>query len=288
MKIAVGTVQFGLAYGAFNQVGQVSVTEVRQILELAKTAGVSLLDTANAYGNSEAVLGEVAAGDYFRLVTKIPALVGVDPVNQIRKFFSESLLRLRVNKVHGLLLHRAADLVGPNGAALWRLLEELRDSGKINKIGFSAYGPEEAKAVMEQYPVQLIQLPANVFDTRHLDAGVLDICHSQGIEVHVRSVFLQGFILSNPEYLSGHLSAWRDLLSKFQTRCIEMGVSPLQAALQYIMDLPQVDQVIVGVDRCSQLTEILQASKSIPLSHTNMCDFASKDLQLIDPSKWQQ
>ena len=286
MKIALGTVQFGLAYGAFNRNGKVSVAEIRKILNLAKTAGVGLLDTANAYGNSEAVLGEVAAGEYFRLVTKIPALVGVDPENQIRQFFSESLLRLRVNKVHGLLLHRAADLVGPNGPVLWRVLEELRDSGKINKIGFSAYGPEEAKTVLEQYPVQLIQLPMSIFDTRHMDSGVLDICHSKSIEVHARSVFLQGFVLSNPEHLSGHLCAWRDLLTRFQMRCRELGVSPLQAALRYVMDLPQVNQVVVGIDGCSQLTEILQAIKGAPLPHASMCDLACKDMKLIDPSKW--
>lgn len=287
MKIAIGTVQFGLAYGAFNSAGQVPEAEVSEILDLAQAEGVRVLDTAHAYGNSEAVLGELKAGARFSIVTKVPALTASDPATQVRQLFSQSLERLRVDKVHGLLLHRAADLLGEQGSAVWRALEELRNSGQVGRIGFSAYGSDEALALLQRYPVQLIQLPLNVFDTRHHDSGVLDLCSARGIEVHVRSVFLQGFALGDPRLLDGHLSAWRDLLLRFRGRCVDLGLTPLQAALRYAMQLPQVNQVVVGVDRREQLVEILQAAQGAALPPGALEDLACTDLDLIDPSRWK-
>lgn len=287
MKLALGTVQFGSPYGAFNRVGQVSILEVREILELARLSGVTLLDTAHAYGASESVLGELGAGGDFRIVTKVPALSAPDPDAELRGLFLQSLQRLRVNTVYGLLLHRAADLLGSNGPVIWRALEGLRASGQVSRIGFSAYGPEEALALLQRYPVQLIQLPLNVFDTRHLDSGVLDFCYSRDIEVHVRSVFLQGFALANPTHLDGHLAAWNDLLTRFRRHCLDLGVTQLQASLHYAMGLPQVSQIVVGVDRPEQLAEVLQGVQGEILTLGTMSGFACSNLKLIDPSNWK-
>ena len=286
MKVALGSVQFGLAYGAFNSAGQVPLAEVREILDLAQAEGVKVLDTAHAYGNSEAVLGELDAGACFSIVTKVPALTASDPATQVRQQFLQSLERLRADKVHGLLLHRAADLLGEQGPAVWRVLEELRDRGQVDRIGFSAYSPEDARALLQRYPVQLIQLPLNLFDRRHLDSGLLDLCSSRDIEVHVRSVFLQGFALGDPLLLKGHLSAWRDLLVRFRARCADLGLTPLQAALRYALSLPQVDQVVVGVNGRAQLAEILQAAQGAALHPEALIDLACGDLNLIDPSRW--
>ena len=287
MKLALGTVQFGLTYGAFNRAGQVPVTEVRQILDLARISGVNTLDTAYAYGNSESVLGEVGAGGHFHIVTKVPALSASEPAAELRTLFSQSLQRLNVNSVHGLLLHRAADLLGSNGPAIWRQLEELRDGGLVGRIGFSAYGPEEAQALLQRYPVQLIQLPVSVFDTRHLDSGVLDYCQSKNIEVHVRSAFLQGFALADPKHLNGHLATWANLLERFRGLCCDLRITPLEAALRYATNLSQVNHVVVGVDSREQLVEILKATNSQALSSTDFTNLACNDLNLIDPSRWK-
>jgi aryl-alcohol dehydrogenase-like predicted oxidoreductase len=286
MKLALGTVQFGLAYGAFSSAGQVPVADVRQILQLAQAEGVRMLDTAHAYGNSEAVLGELAAARQFRIVTKVPALTGTDTASQLHSLFAQSLVRLQADSVHGLLLHRAADLDGGNGQVIWRALEDLRDRGKVKRIGFSAYGPDEALSLLQRYPAQLIQVPVNVFDTRHLDSGLLDLCHQRSIEVHTRSVFLQGFLLSDPSHLKGPHSIWTELLTRFRGRCNELGLTPLQAALRYALDLPQIAQVVVGVESRAQLAEILQAAQGPDLPKSAFGDLACSNLDLIDPSRW--
>lgn len=287
MKLALGTVQFGLAYGAFNQGGQVSREEVAKILDVAREVGISVLDTAHAYGNSESVLGELDASERFRLITKLPALDGDSVVARAREFFEQSLQRLHATVVDGLLLHRAADLLGPHADALWQVLQGWRDQGLVRRIGFSAYGPEEALNILQRYPVELIQLPINVFDRRHIDSGLLDMCMSRGVEIHARSVFLQGFALSSPAQLSGHLSGYRGVLERFQKRCEQLGVTPMQAALRYVLDLPQIHQVVVGVERCEQLAELLLAADGAPLPNKALDDLGVNDLALVDPSRWK-
>ncbi|PTU32375.1 aldo/keto reductase [Stenotrophobium rhamnosiphilum] len=285
MKLALGTVQFGLAYGAFNRNGQVTESETANILERAKAAGINLLDTAHAYGNSESVLGSLDAASRFRVVTKLPAL-NDDLANRATELFSESLRRLRVQRVYGLLLHRAADLLGPNADDIWKKLQDQRERGFVQRIGFSAYGPTEALEVLRRYPVELIQLPLNVFDTRHIDSGLLEICKSRGIEVHARSIFLQGFAIGNPAELVGHLAKYRDVLERFQARCRDLKLTPMQAALRFALDLPQVDQVVIGVESCKQLEEILTATRAEPLPTSAFKDLNSDDLALVDPSLW--
>lgn len=286
MKIALGTVQFGLTYGAFNRDGQVSQDDVQAILALAQDAGIDTLDTAHAYGSSEAVLGDQQAGERFRIVTKIPALAGSDAAVHVPKLFSQSLERLRIKQVHGLLLHRAADLLDAGADAVWQAMQALREQGRVRCIGFSAYGPEEALQVLHHFPVELIQLPLSVFDTRHRDAGVLALCRSRGIEVHVRSVFLQGFALAEPGTLAGHLAQYRAVLAGFRARCTAHGLTPLQAALRYALDLPEVAKVVVGVNGRAQLDEILRAVGGEAAAAEFFEGLSCGDLNLIDPSRW--
>lgn len=287
MKIALGTVQFGLPYGAFNTTGQVHIDEVRQILELAANAGIQLLDTAHAYGSSESTIGEVCAADKFNLVTKIPALSASDPETALPFLFNESLQRLRTDRVYGLLLHRATDLLAASGPCVWKSMEALQKSNRVRRIGVSVYGPQEAQEVIERYPIQLIQLPLNIFDRRHIESGLLALCHDRGIEVHVRSAFLQGFALTQPDQLNGHLLRWQGLLSAFNQRCRDLQITPLQGALRFVLDQAAVQQVVVGVDSTHQLHQIIAAVQCTALPDGWHAGLSCTDLDLTDPSRWQ-
>ncbi|MCR9242064.1 MAG: aldo/keto reductase [Rhodobiaceae bacterium] len=288
MKLALGTVQFGLPYGAFNRDGQVPLPEVAQILCLAEAAGIRILDTAHAYGESESVLGTLDAAGKFKIVTKIPSLEKMsDPAKSVGDFFVYSTRNLKCDKMHGLLLHSSDDLLGEDGDAVWSQLERLREKGLVTRIGISAYGPEEAKTLLERYPISLIQLPLNLFDRRHLDAGILQTCKEHGIEVHTRSAFLQGFALSDPTALPGHLAPWAPLLRKLVSRCGDLGISQIEAALGYSLSCSEVDHVVVGVDSEKQLAEILKASGRNLSLQGAFDDLASEDLDLIDPSRWR-
>lgn len=273
-------------YGAFNGGGQVSQAEVVSILNIAREAGIDLLDTAHAYGSSQAVLGDAGAGDRFRIVTKLPPLTDAAPAAQVEEIVASSLAKLHVDRVYGLMLHRAADLDGVRGFDVWRALERLRDRGVVERIGFSAYGPTEAMELLQRFPVGLVQLPLNVFDRRHVQAGTLALCRDRGVEVHVRSVFLQGFALSAPDALRGYLAQWRDALTVFRQHAGRLGLSPLQAALRFALDTAGVDRVVVGVDSAAQFAQILSASSGDPLPESVWDGLGCDDLGLIEPSRW--
>ena len=284
MKIAVGTVQFGADYGAFNATGQVGVADVTAILDLATAAGIDLLDCARAYGTAEDVLGASKRTDRFRVVTKCPSLSGAaDPVAALRAAFDASCTALGVTRVEGYLLHNIADLAGPYGPALWHTLEGFREQGRVGRIGVSAYGIAEAKAVAETYPITLVQLPANV-----LIPWYETDCLPENIEVHVRSAFLQGFLLCTPETLAPRFAPWRQTLVSFREQAAAQGLDPITAALAPLLHSDAIDRVVVGVDSARHLEEIIGAVRGAGNAAPAFGPFPEVAAELIDPRKWSQ
>jgi len=285
-KLALGTVQFGLDYGIANEVGQVALEETQCILSFAKANEIDLLDTAIAYGNSEEVLGKLAVNE-FRVVTKLPSFpdyqnnVALWVTEQVR----ESLARLGQKKLYGLLLHRSEDLWGSKGAQLIQALADLKNDGFVQKIGVSIYSPDELEVVFNKIKIDLVQAPLNVVDRRLQSSGWLDRLKDDGVEVHTRSAFLQGLLLMERSKIPQKFSRWSDLWDQWHEKLQDSGASPLEACLAYPLSLEQVDQVIVGVDNASQLSEIVQTAKNVN-EGPDTSFMRSTDLDLINPSNW--
>ena len=196
MKLALGTVQFGTDYGAFNAEGRPGEAAVAACLESAEAAGIDTLDTARAYGESEAVLGRLGAARRFRIVTKVAPLRGAGP-DAVLASVEASLTALGADQLDALLIHDASDLAGPGGEAVWAVLDRLLVEDVIATAGVSVYGPEEAMALAGRYPIGLVQAPFSVFDQRMRTKGAFAMLNERGVEIHVRSVFLQGFALAD-------------------------------------------------------------------------------------------
>jgi aryl-alcohol dehydrogenase-like predicted oxidoreductase len=284
-RIALGTAQFGAAYGIANASGQVSLQSAREILDVARAADVDTLDTAALYGASEATLGQIGVAD-FLVVTKLPGLPddcgNVDA--WVRAATTASLRRLNVASLAGLLLHRPADLLGANGEALFAALLALKSEGLVAKIGYSVYSPDEFDALVKSYSPDLVQAPYNVFDRRLEASGWLSRLRDIGAEVHTRSAFLQGLLLFPRGGWPKKFQPWRGLLEIWHDWCEMRGLTPVQAALAHALGLPGVDRVVVGVDSAPQLQKIVQASGGsgvdVPV------DIRSSDDALINPSRW--
>ena len=107
MRLALGTVQFGLLYGIANSTGQVSPVDANTMLQLAADHGIDTLDTAIGYGDCETSLGEMGI-EGFKVITKLPALPKdcVDVSTWVNEQVSSSLARLGLSAVYGLLLQR--------------------------------------------------------------------------------------------------------------------------------------------------------------------------------------
>lgn len=286
-RLALGTVQFGLPYGVANRTGQISLDEARAILSCAANHGIDTLDTAIAYGDSERRLGEVGV-ERWRVITKLPPVPQScsDVAAWARECIAGSLARLRSTKLHGLLLHRALDLLAPTGDALYRELRAQQQRGVVEQIGVSVYGPEELEALCSRFEFDLIQAPFNVVDRRLADSGWLTRLQRQRTEVHVRSVFLQGLLLMEPDARPARFAAWQALWDTWQRWLADSGLTPLQACLAFALSHAGIARVVVGVDREAQLAEILASATTRdarPPAALTSCD-----AQLINPLSWIQ
>lgn len=285
MKLALGTAQFGLAYGIANTEGQVTADAAVKILVLARAAGMDTIDTAIAYGESEQRLGEAGVGGW-HIVSKLPAIP--DDCSDVSGWVSTnvdaSLARLKVPRLRGLLLHRPGQLLGTNGRQLYQALLQLKDAGKVEKIGISIYEPAELDELCAQYVFDLVQAPFNVFDRRLATSGWLHRLHAEGVEVHARSAFLQGLLLTTAGKSPPGFERWEPLWASWRAWTTDARLNPLRAALGHVLSYPEIACVVVGVDSLGQLIEILACAESAQQRAPDT--LATVDPDLLNPARW--
>jgi aryl-alcohol dehydrogenase-like predicted oxidoreductase len=283
-RIGLGTAQFGSAYGISNSRGQVPPEEARVILRQARDAGIVVLDTAAGYGNAEEVLGSILPADApFRIVTKtLPLSRGLAAVVE-RARRSVALSGRR--SLDTLLVHAAGDLASNDGPDLWRALEMLREEGLFRRIGISAYFADDPRALAHRYRPAVMQIPVSLLDQRCIQDGTLRELKRLGIEVHARSIFLQGLLLMAPRDVPAKFDRAAPALAGLRARIADAGSSPLRAAIRFILDRPEIDVAMVGVTRKSELDEIVSAATSAsPAVDWGAC--ALDDPFVLTPSLW--
>ena len=157
MKLALGTVQFGLDYGVANTAGRVSEADARGIMAQAAQRGMDILDTAIAYGDSERVLGGLGVSQW-KVVTKLPIVPRqcVDVVDWVEKEIKQSMNRLKVNQLHGVLLHRPDQLLDSIGQDLYLGLKTIKENGLTKRIGVSIYEPVELNQIFDRFDFDLV------------------------------------------------------------------------------------------------------------------------------------
>lgn len=274
-KIVLGTVQFGLLYGV-NSAGRPNKNAVKGILAKAAAGGITTLDTSSAYGNSEEILGEcITPEEHFKIVSKYPK--GETTVGEM---FNCSLSRLKVESLYGYLLHHFE--VYKNDPRIWDEFIALKKSGKVQKIGFSLYNPEELEFILDHNsPFDLIQVPFNIFDKKFLP--YMKALHEQGVEIHVRSTFLQGLFFKDREALPEKLQPMKKYLMMLDEFSRESGLSISEIALNYNLQNPLIDGVLIGVDNVSQLKMNLESVKETPIN----IEIKVKEHELLNPVNWQ-
>ncbi len=290
MKIGLGTVQFGLDYGISNAGGITPTKDVADILALAFNSGIQVLDTASLYGSSEEVLGRCSKNkNYFKLVTKTPKFCVDNIAEKDKKYlidvFANSLNLLGVESAYGLLIHDVNDLMKPDGQLIFDGLSQLKKEGLVDKIGVSVYSPEQLGHILDFFPVDIVQLPFNVFDQRFLTTGLLGKLKNRRIEVHSRSAFLQGLLLMETALLPAFFNPIRKVHAEFVESAKKLGLTAVEAALGYALAQEEIDVVICGVNTASQLSELIAATRA-PIDVSIFKDLALADERFIDPSRW--
>jgi len=289
VKIGLGTVQFGLDYGVSNQGGQTTSAEVARILDVAKEYHVDVIDTAALYGNCEDVLGRSLPPDHgFKIVTKTIRIdsnrITESDADRLERVFITSLEKLHCSAVYGLMCHNVDDLLAESGERLMERLETLKKRGQITKIGVSIYTAEQVDAILNRYEIDLVQLPMNILDQRLLVGGQLTALKSRGIEIHVRSAFLQGLLLMSPETVPDYFASTRKHLRDYHEFIRVQGITPVRAALGFLATLDEIDVIVCGVNNHQQLSEICQNAG--PLPEVDFSAFALDNEEILNPAKW--
>jgi len=285
VKLALGTVQFGLSYGITNNTGQVQKDEIDNILKHACEHNIQILDTASAYGNSETVLGNTAS-KYFKIISKIPEVSKLETT--IRSCLSDSLMKLKRESIYGLMFHHEKDLLTSEN--YFREVIELKAEGLVDKIGCSFYSVDAlSEAFNMGYELDIIQIPGNCLDQRFLNSGILKEAKTRGVEVHCRSLFLQGLLLEEGAVLPRALETSKKELENFFTFCKLKNISPLIATLKLLQQTDTIDYGVVGCITKLQLAEITCAYEKA-INYTDFIDFSelssSNDI-LLNPTLWK-
>ena len=293
-RLSIGTVQFGLHYGVTNHHGQVSPIDAARILGVAKTAGISALDTAVAYGNSEQRLGSIGVAEW-QVTSKLPAAppsvrTSTEAYRWALDSLTGSLSRLRVPKLHALLFHRPADVIGPFGEALLSAALELKQQGVIGKVGYSIYSPRELDQLHNVFWPDVVQAPFNILDRSLEDTGWLQRLAENGTEIQCRSVFLQGVLIAHPQHRPAYFDQWSELWDEWDEWLAANGQSALEICLRFVLSRARISRIVVGIDSVDQLEQLITCIRHSEFDTeciSSLPEFLhNPDPRLTDPSRW--
>jgi len=291
MKLGLGTVQWGTAYGIANKAGQTPESEIPILLADAANAGVRTLDTAPSYGTSEAALGrQLPSPNEFRLVTKTIPIPG-DTITDasaaaVADAFHRSLATLRQTSVDALLVHHGSELLRPGAERLVGVLENLKKQKLVKKIGVSIYTAAEIDRALELFSPDVVQIPASLVDQRLLRSGHVAALKRRGVEIHVRSLFLQGLLLQDSREWPPAFEPLRRHWESAMAIARRAGVSALEAALGFGIGRTEFDILLVGVCSSTELRQIWTAYAAAASRPFDADAFAFDDERLLNPSHW--
>jgi aryl-alcohol dehydrogenase-like predicted oxidoreductase len=286
-KFVLGSAQFGMNYG-INNLTKLNINAISSILDQANEAGITKIDTARAYGDSESILGSTLSAldiaDNFLITTKLSPLPEFEgritaPTNSLKTAIEisiqSSIKNLQIESIDCLLLHRATHLFYDQGFILKELIK-LKEIGVINSIGVSVQNPTELKMALQCAVVSQIQMPFNILDYRWSQSIKLinQEKKKRQISIYTRSAFLQGLLLVDEKrkWMLAHASkehnAVMDALKHFKIKFHRKSLSDL--LINYVLGHSWVDGVVIGVDNCTQLAENIEIFKNQVLSQEEL------------------
>ena len=286
-KLILGTVQFGLDYGVNNTSGKPSKENIKSILDSAYNSGIQLLDTAEAYGDSQNKIGEYHnnSTNKFNVITKFSSNTEGFSLNIIERVYN-NLKILDVDKLYCYMFHSFDDFNKYFEKYRKDLLILKRD-GIINNIGVSLYSNDELESVLKFNEITLVQLPFNLLDNNNKRGNIIKKAKAKGIEIHTRSAFLQGLFFKNTSEFTVKIKPLEPYLNLLNDLC-DKDYKMNDLALNYVCNQKNIDKVLIGVDNVQQLaSNMLSEKKMITKELTNNIEVIDvKETKLLNPSNW--
>jgi aryl-alcohol dehydrogenase-like predicted oxidoreductase len=314
-RLVLGTAQLGINYGIANRTGQPNLKTAEQIIQTAWENGIREFDTAQGYGESERVLGNViqslGLNDEARIITKFhPDLDYLDKT-ALEKSIKKSLTNLNVPTLYGLMLHRE-EYLGLWEKGLGDTLKGFITKGLTEHIGVSVYSPDKAVLALETAGINIVQLPSNIFDRRFEKAGVFELAEKfpsnifdrrfekAGVfelaeklqkDIYVRSVYLQGLLFLKPNELPNHMYLAEPVLKNLEAFLKENGYTYNSLALSYVKQAYPKAKILMGAETPEQVEENIKvwgATQSGDVVDRVRLAFPSVDEKILNPSFWKQ
>ena len=285
-NIILGSAQFGLNYGISNKNGKVELIEIEKILETAKLSGIDTIDTAMVYGDSEKKLGSIGVNKW-KIISKIPSNDITDKFefdNFLEKNVEKTLKNLKLDSIHCLLVHDTSKLIEINQIFAIESIQRLKDRKLIKHFGFSISSEDELDFILKAHQPDIIQLPTNIFDRRFLKDKYIHKIKKKKIDIHSRSIFLQGLLLLKNKKIPKYFDQWIKHFNELENFTYNNKISKLQACIYFINKCKEVNNVVIGVEKNFQLIEILKE-----LNTDKDYDFPQFDIiddKILNPSNW--
>lgn len=290
--MCLGTVQLGLPYGVANRVGQPDRQAARRIVSAAWEQGIRYFDTAQAYGDSETILGDALSrlprpGEA-RLITKLSPKTARQSKQGILASVEQSLRNLQCTRLWALLLHSAESLTEESGILI-DALQEVKQRGWADHVGVSVYGVKDAVKFLQSNAFDVLQAPYNAMDQSLRRQGVFALARKLNKYIFCRSIYLQGLLLLSEKEVPVKLRAAVPGLLQLQNLAQKSGMSIKEFVFHYAYTTSEGFPIVFGAETVDQVIEncSMAERKSTPLPIEEISQ-AVEGLpeQILNPSLW--
>tara|TARA_B100001059_G_C17740545_1_gene531408 strand:- start:279 stop:1142 length:864 start_codon:yes stop_codon:yes gene_type:complete len=279
-RLILGSANFSQKYGAENN--KIHITEIKKILNLAKLNNINQIDTADSYLKDSSIFRHIKKK--FIFITKIKPDSKWNCINYCEKKIKNQIKKLNYNKIQTLLFHDVKVLYSKSGPVIFNNLVRLKEKGYFKKIGVSIYDTKCLKFLTSKYKIDVVQCPYNILDRRIIETKWLNKLKKRGIEIHVRSIFLQGLLSNKNIYKKKYFIKWKKKIANWFSYLKNNHITPVEYCLNDLLKY-DFDQIIVGINKCDNLREILNFK--LLKNADKMVNLSIKDNKLIDPRKWK-
>jgi len=284
-KLILGTVQFGISYGINNFIGLPSENTVHAILNKAYTSGITLLDTAAAYGLAENRIGSYHAlnpNQHFVINTKFSKDTSITWLDSL----VNSIQSMKIERIDTIMFH-SFEAYQHNKSDLKKIYA-IGFPVYFKRIGVSLYTNEELEALLEDDLVTVVQLPFNLLDNQLKRGSIIERLRERKKEIHTRSCFLQGLFFMDEAKIPEKIASVKPFLRKLKRIADENEIDIGHLALQYALSKEYIDRVLIGVETIQQLEKnISWAEEKIDSEILNQIDLIDViALETLNPSQW--
>lgn len=281
-KLVIGSANFTKKYGLNASV--INPIEIKKILNLAKINNINKIDTADSYVNINKYYIFKNISTKFQFITKMKPDQKWESSDYCQKKIDEHLKIFNNKKIQTLLLHDTSILFKKAGSKIFNNLENLKKKKFFQKLGISIYEPECLNYLIPNYNVDVVQCPYNILDKRIVRSGWFGRLKDKGIEIHARSIFLQGLLVNKSFYKNKYFKKWQKIFFEWFKDLKDNNISPINYCVSDLLNY-NFDQIIVGINSCDNLKKIINFQKV--KNRNKILNISTNDLKLIDPRNWK-